>query len=242
MQNAYRVDVISFKKISEIENTWNAEDYKALLSLMDMADGLDSMNPSELKEMCLMSLNDFEPHEAAKYVLTYLFKEEITEGKIEQLSHQMPENRMWEESSDYLFHKRLFDAYGLLREAFNGIFKQPTGVEFTVKITSQEKDTFNDFKESPHSVLVRLLSCGLDAGEILNRLYDKQIAGDKFEESKGILWDIEDVSDTDQEVKYKLISSEFWFGGLADVSQFEADTHADSNDETQSDPCLPEEK
>jgi hypothetical protein len=141
-----------------------------------------------------------------------------------------------------LFHKRLFDAYGLLREAFNGIFKQPTGVEFTVKITSQEKDGFNVFKESPHSSLVRLLSCGLDGGVILNRLYDKQISGDTFEESKGILWAIEDVSDSDQEVKFKLISSEFWFAGLADVSQFAAHTHADSNVEAQSNLSLPEEK
>ncbi|MDO9109956.1 MAG: hypothetical protein Q7U40_04815 [Desulfatirhabdiaceae bacterium] len=232
MQEKFSVEIVSFQKISEIENAWSADDYKALLSLMGLDDGFDAMNPGELKEMCLMSLNDFEPDEAAKFVLTYLFKEEITEGKIDQLSHQMSETRLWEESSDYLFHKRLFDAYGLLREAFNGIFSQPTGVEFTVNITSQNKDGFNVFEKSPHAALVRLLSCGLDAGEILNRLYAEQIAGDMFEESKGILWVLIDVSHSDQELKYKVISSEFWLGRLADVSQFEAHTHADTSDDT----------
>jgi len=190
MQEKFNVEVVSFQKISEIENTWNTEDYKVLLSLMDLDEGLDSLEPSELKEMCLMSLNDFEPDEAAKFVLTYLFEDEITEGKIDQISRQMPEGHLWEEYSDCLFHKRFFDAYGLLREAFNGIFAQPMGVELTVNITSENKDSFIVFKESPHAALVRLLSCGLDAGEIINRLYDEQIAGDQFEEAKGIIWDL----------------------------------------------------
>lgn len=41
-------------KISEIENTWSAKDYKALLSLMGLEDGFDAMTPGELKEMCLI--------------------------------------------------------------------------------------------------------------------------------------------------------------------------------------------
>ncbi|MGB3209181.1 MAG: hypothetical protein WBB19_00605 [Desulforhopalus sp.] len=231
MDGKFSVEVVSFQKISKIENSWSTEDYKALLTLMDMDDGVDSMKPDEIKEMCLMSLNDFEHGDAAKYVLTYLFKDEATEGKIDQLSHQMPEDRLWEEYSDSLFHKRLFNAYGLLREAFNGIFTKPTGVEFTVKITTQNKNNFDLLKASPHAALVRLLSCGLDKGDILNRLYDEQIDGDTFEQSKGILWEMEDVSGTGNNLQYKVISSEFWFGGLANVSQFDGHVHADSQDE-----------
>lgn len=227
MDMKFSVEIESFRKISRIKDAWSGEDYKTLLYSMGLEDGLDAMNPDELKEMCLMSLNDFKPEEAARFVLTYLFNEEITEGKIDQLSHQMSEDSMWEEYSDYSFHKRFFNAYGLLREAFNGIFTEPTGVEFTVKIISQEKDSFDVFEEYPQAPIVRLLSCGLDAGEILNRLYDEQIAGDTFEESKAIVWELEETSRTDGEVKYNIISSQFWFGGLADVSQFDGHTHAD---------------
>ncbi len=228
MDVKFRVEIESFQKISKIDNAWSNEDYKSLLFLMGLEDGLDTMNITELKEMCLMSLNDYKPEEAAKFVLTHLFNEEITEGKIDQLSHQMPEESMWEEYSDYFFHKRLFNAYGLLREAFNGIFTKPTGVEFTVSIHSTDKDDLCVFEESPHASIVRLLSCGLDANEILNRLYDEQMAGDTFKESEAIVWELEKVSSIDQEVKYKIISSELWFGELADVSQFEAHSHADT--------------
>lgn len=111
MQNKFVVAVASFQKISEIENAWGTDDYKALLSLMAFEDELDEMTPGELKEMCLISLNDFKPAEAAKFVLNHLFqdevaKETITEGKIDQLSHQMVESSLWEEYPDPSFHKR----------------------------------------------------------------------------------------------------------------------------------------
>lgn len=228
MDVKFRVEIDSFQKISKIDNAWSHEDYKSLLSLMGLDDGFDTMDMSELKEMCLMSLNDFKPEEAAKFVLSHLFNKEITEGKIDQLSHQMPEESMWEEYSDYFFHKRLFNAYGLLREAFNGIFTKPTGVEFNVTVHSADKDDLCVFEKAPHAPIVRLLSCGLDANEILNRLCDEQIEGDTFKESEAIIWELEKVSHSNQEVKYKIISSELWFGGLEDVSQFEAHTHADS--------------
>ncbi len=228
MPKNFSVNIDSFQKISVIENAWKPDDYKALLSLMELDEGFESMSASEIQEMCLMSLNDYEPDEAAKYVLTYLFGREITEGKIDQLSHQMAEDCMWEEYSDPFFHKRLFDAYGLLRSAFNGVFPKPTGVQFTVSVTSQNPVALTVFQKSPHAPLVRLLAGGLDEGEILNRLYDEQISGDTFEEAKGILWELKEDLHTDQKVKYTIISSTLWFGALAGVDHFEAQTHPDT--------------
>ncbi|MBF0469347.1 MAG: aminotransferase class I/II-fold pyridoxal phosphate-dependent enzyme, partial [Desulfamplus sp.] len=85
------------------------------------------------------------------HLVDYLFEKEISKGKIEQLSNQMSEDRMWEEYPDAHFHKRLFDAYGLLRSAFNGVFQKPTGVQFTVNITSHDKEAFAVFDRSPHA-------------------------------------------------------------------------------------------
>lgn len=235
MKNDFSVDVMSFQKISKIESAWGEDDYKALLSLMEIDDGFDNMGPDEIKEMCFMSLTDFEPDEAARFVLTYLFEGQLSKGKIDQLSHQMPEDSMWEEYPDPFFHKRLFDAHGLLRSAFNGVFAKPTGVQFTVSITSQHKEAFRIFQKTPHAPLVRLLSRGLSEGDILNRLYAEQIAGNNFAEAKGILWDLKEVEHTDQEVRYSVTSSELWFGELADVGQFEAQTHGDSSEKAERD-------
>ncbi len=228
MQTGFTVNIKSFKKIASIQQAWSGEDYKALLVLMGFEDGLDATPSSELEEMCLMSLSDFEPNEAAHFVLTYLFPDDFTEGKLEQLSHEMPEERFWEEFSDSHYHHDFFNAYGLLRRAFNGTFAEPTGVQFSVAITAEKPEHFSVFAEEPKAPLVRLLASGMDQAEILNRLYADQISGDRFAEADGLLWNVEQVSQTDLEVCYTLTSSAFWFGGLEDTDGFEGETHADT--------------
>lgn len=178
--------------------------------------------------MCLMSLNDFEHHESAKFLLTHMFKDEITEGKIDQLSHQMIENKLWEEHADSAYHLSFFNAYGLLRKAYNGIFKEPTGVKFTIKITAKHKESFEIFESSLHAVIVRLLSKGLDETAILIRLYQEQIHGESFPDAKNILWILKEVSITEEERKYEITSSDLWFGKLEEVKGFAAKAHADA--------------
>lgn len=228
MNKNFNVEILSFLKISEIENAWMADDYKALLSMMDIdEDELGGLSESEIKEMCLMSLNDFEHHESAKFLLTLIFKEELTEGKIDQLSHQMAEDKLWEEHSDPAYHMSLFNAYGLLREAYNGTFAKPTGVKFTIKITSDKKDSFEIFDPSLHAVIVRLISNGLNETAILNRLYEEQISGDSFPEAENILWILKEVSINEKERQYQIISSDLWFGQLEESMSFDAKAHAD---------------
>ena len=231
MNNEFNVEILTFVKISEIENAWTAGEYKALLSMMDVVeDELVGMSESDLKEMCLMSLNDFEHHESAKFLLTHIFKDEMTEGKVEQLSHQMVEVKLWEEHADPAYHTRLFNAYGLLRKAYNGIFKEPTGVKFTIKITAKDKDSFEIFDRSLHAVVVRLLSNGLDETAILNRLYEEQMSGESFPDAKNILWILKEISIKEKERQYEITSSDLWFGELEEGMNFKAKTHADEEE------------
>ena len=235
MNKEFKVEILSFLKISEIEHAWMADDYKALLSMMDIGeDELGGMSGSDLEEMCLMSLNDAEHHESAKYLLTHIFKDEITEGKIDQLSHQMVESKLWEEHSDAACHRSLFNAYGLLRKAYNGIFKEPTGVKFTIKITADKNDSFEIFDSSLHAVIVRLLSNGLAETAILNRLYEEQISGENFPDANNILWILKELSITEIERQYEITSSDLWFGELAEGMIFDAKAHADAEEESES--------
>lgn len=228
MEKEFNVEIVSFKKISDIKNAWLADDYKALLSMMDIEeDELGGMSESELEEMCLMSLNDFEHHESARFLLKHIFKDEITEGKIDQLSHQMAEDKMWEEHPDPAYHMRLFNAYGLLRKAYNGIFAKPAGVKFTIKITASKKSSFEIFDSSLHPVIVRLLSSGVDKTAILDRLYEDQISGNNFPDAKNILWILQELSSAEKERQYEITSSDLWFGGLEEGMSFDAKAHAD---------------
>jgi hypothetical protein len=90
------------------------------MTIMDFDDNLEQIDTTELREMCMMSLNDLEPDEAAKVVLTRLFPDE-SQGKIKQLSHDMPDDRLWEECSDCLYHERLFSAYAFGLRTFSSL-------------------------------------------------------------------------------------------------------------------------
>lgn len=231
MNKEFNVEILSFQKISEIENAWGADDYKALLSMIDIGeDELAGMDESELKEMCLMSLNDLEAHESAKLLLAPIFKDEITEGKIDQISYQMLEKNLWEVHADPAYHMRLFNAYELLRKAYNGTFTEPTGVKFTIKITANKNESLEILDRSLHAVIVRLLANGLKENAILNRLFEDKIRGDNFPEAQNILWILKELSKTDNEREYEITSSELWFGELADLISFAADSHADAEE------------
>lgn len=227
MEKKFKVDIHAFQKISHIENAWSQNDYTSLLIMMEIEDGIESMSESDLKEMCMMSLNDFDADKAAKFVLTHVVDGELPDGKIDQISHDMVEGKLWEEFADPSFHKRFFDVYGLLREAFNGTFADPTGVKFQIKIHAQETDDFGVFEPTAEPALVRLLSAGIDENAILNRLYYEKIRGDHFPEAENILWQVDEIATSNKEAIYEIISSELWFGELQDVESFSASTHAD---------------
>ncbi|WP_372738998.1 hypothetical protein [Neptunomonas sp.] len=236
MPALFTVKIDSFRKINKIENAWSGEDYHALMEMMGLDDGLEGMDAAELREMCLMSLNDLEADEAAKVVLTHLFadelaNDELTEGKIEQLSHDISDDRLWEEYSECLYHERFFNAYALLREAFNGIFAQPTGVEFIVNVRAGNIEDMAIFDESPCASMVRLLAGGLSDNALLHRLYDEQITGLQFPQAPGIVWKLQQLADEGLTRQFSVVSSSFWFESFGQIDEFEASSHADVSDE-----------
>ncbi|RCX03518.1 hypothetical protein [Marinomonas foliarum] len=226
MQVTFSVQIDSFKKISKIPNAWSDEDYRALLSIMDFEDDVEKMDAAELREMCMMSLNDLGPADAAKAVMTHLFPE-LAEGKIDQVSHDMVDDRSWEEYADCLLHERFFNAYGLLREAFNGIFANPTGVELALTVTAGHAEDMAIFDESLHSSIVRLLANGQGDDALINRLYEDQIKGTHFPEAPGLVWQLKQVADEGTTRQFCLVSSYFWMENFEQVESFEAEAHAD---------------
>jgi len=229
MQAKFTVQIDSFQKISKIQNAWSNEDYRALMSIMDFDDDVDAMEAAELREMCMMSLNDLEPADAAKVVLTHLFPE-LAKGKIEQISHDMIDDRSWEEYPDCLFHERFFSAYALLREAFNGIFAKPTGIEFAITVTAEHVEDMAIFDESLHSSIVRLLASGQGDDALIHRLYEDQIQGNQFPEAPGLVWQLKQTADTGLTRQFSLISSYFWLENFEQIDNFEAASHADLDD------------
>ncbi|MFC3024407.1 hypothetical protein ACFODT_11290 [Vibrio zhugei] len=229
MQPQFTVQIDSFQKISQINNAWSNADYRALMHIMSFDEDLDAMDATELREMCMMSLNDQGPEGAAAVVLTHLFPD-LPQGKIDQVSHDMLEDRYWEEYANCLYHERFFRAYALLREAFNGTFAEPTGVEMTLTVTAENEEAMTIFDTSLESSMVRLLADGQGELALINRLYDEQIQGTQFPEAPGIVWQLQQIADNGLSRQFHFISSYFWMEAFENMTRFDASSHADSEE------------
>jgi hypothetical protein len=226
MKKSFTVIRVSFKTISELPGYWTESKYLDLLELMDF-DNPAGLDKAEIKDMCLMSLTDNEPEDAAKIVLTYVFGDKLNKGQIDNLSNEMLEEKLWEEYADLSLHEEFFAIHQLLYDAFEGTFPHPEAVSFQVKIQENSKNSSPIFDTYPEATLVRLLVGGLPDNNVITRLFDDKIEGDKFQEAKDILWQLKITKNENNELIADVISSHYWFKDLKYVDGFEAETHAD---------------
>jgi len=226
MNKKFNVTKVSFKTIPELPGYWTDKEYLDLLELLDY-ENPSSLHASELKDMCLMFLTDCEPVEAAKIVLNYVLGEKLNKGQIDNLSNEILEEKLWEEYADISLHEAFFAIHQLLYDAFEGTFPHPEAVSFKIHITEISKNSLTIFDKHPESALVRLLIEGLPSNNVIHRLYDDKIEGNKFPEAKDILWQLVMIKDENSALTADVISSHYWFKDLKYVDSFDAETHAD---------------
>jgi len=208
----YSVKINSVKTIDEIENSWNNDDFRELLKRFDYADS-DIIKPNELKEYLFMAISDFEPDEAAAIVLDYKLSEELTEGQIENLSHEMMREKVSENYSDIYIHKLLFNINQLLYKAYNGKFPaaKATVIEFEMREEPDEKT------EITKELVLKALGAGLLEKNLITRLFKEQLDGNvSFAEAEGIIWDLYDKGGS----QYEMTTSEKWLTKL-DIKNME---------------------
>ncbi|SEI62659.1 hypothetical protein SAMN04487995_1725 [Dyadobacter koreensis] len=225
-KNKFAVEVLSFTTIQELPGSWTNEDYKALLVKMDY-ENPDEIQASELKEMCFMSITDFEPAEAAKIVLEYLIEDELTDGQIENLSHQMLTEKLWEENPKLDLHPSFFKATQLLYEAYNGKFPRAEAVRFQLKVTAENPESLTIFEEKPKAPIVRILAQGMTDHNLVNRLFGDQLEGTSFEEADSIIWQLETVDKKSNEITFDIVSSTYWLDDIKYSNNYEATSHPD---------------
>lgn len=218
----FKVKVLSFEQIQELPGSWEKNDYINLLDAMSYTNPSE-IKDAELKEMCMMSLTDFEPEEAAKIVLDYTIAGRLTDGQIENLSHEILTEKLWEEYPELHLHADLFRSTQLLYAAYNGKFPRTEAVRFSVEI---EGDT-SILNENPEAPIVRILAAGMSDRSLIHRLYSDQLEGDRFEAAKDILWQLNEVSRNENSVTYDIVSSAYWLDEIKYADSYEAEAHAD---------------
>ena len=224
--STFTVERLSFSSLTELPDSWQNSDYKALLDKMNYENSAD-IKEAELKEMCLMSFTDLEPREAAEIVLGYLFPEQLNAGQIDNLAHQMLTEKLWEENPELPLHRGFYQATQLLHDAYNGTFPRTQAVQLQVKCTAANPADLAVFAEAPAAPLLRLLAPGLPDSALLNRLFSAQLAGPEFAEAKSIIWQLTTVSQDASSVVFDVVSSAYWLEEFKYADTYEATTHPD---------------
>jgi hypothetical protein len=198
----YFVKINSVKTIDELQGAWSNTDFTELLKRFGYDDA-EKLNQNELKDYLFMAIADFEPTDAAAFVLDYKLSEVLTDGQIDNLSHEMLREKVSENYSDISIHKTLFNINQLLFKAYNGKFPNAKAniVEFEIK------EAQNDGTEITKEITLKALRIGLSESNLINRLFKEQLESDTpFPEAEGIIWDLQPKGNG----VYRMTTSEKW--------------------------------
>lgn len=198
----YKITINNINSVDEIENSWTNNDYRNLLELFDYPD-TDTIKDAELKEYLFMAITDFEPSDAASILLTYKLSEELNEGQIDSLSHEMLLDKVSEEYAVIELHSTLYNINQLLYKAYNGTFPNAKATILDFDIV----ETKGDSQEISKEIVLKSFAHGLTPRALLIRLFEDQLKSEKdFAEAEGILWDLKSTGIN----SYQLTTSTYW--------------------------------
>lgn len=212
----------SFEQVSEIAGGWSPDDYRKLLEELEMPPE-DATSDAELRELCVMCLQDREIADAAKIVLKFRLGEKLSAGQIQSISEEISAEKHWEHYADQSLHEQFFHVGNLMYAAFPREMDEPDAVRLIVEITAKNPEA-KEILANPldESFVVRLLAEGMDENSILKRLFHEQLDGESFPEAASIIWIINPVNSSDQQVTIEVFSSCHWLDALKYVDDFES--------------------
>ena len=199
----YKIAIKRIDTVNEVEGYWSDEDLIQLLDRFNYPDGATA-EKKNLPELLEMAISDFEPHEAAEIVLSYKFPEELNEGQIQQIAHNMLIDKVCEEYPEIHMQGRLFHVNQLLFKAYNGKFPNAKASIVHFSATPVEGEITKILTKEN---VLKLVNNGLSDRNLIKRLFDEQMTQNiSFPEAEGIVWDL----NTNDNLNYSLVTSENW--------------------------------
>lgn len=227
MNHKYEVEVLAFSNLTEIEGFWKQTDFAELLDAMEFGDHAQ-MGHDELREMCLMSLQDQEPDEAAYLVLKHVIGNELKDSQLRAMSHEMASEKLWEEYVDPAFHERLFNVGSLLFAAMPQTFPKTDAVHLKLQVTAVDEGAMQLVTPAPaEALLVRLLADGMEDSAVLHRLYGEKLAGNSFTNADEIVWIVDTTKDAELTCTITVIGSGYWLEALERTKSYGSNAFAD---------------
>lgn len=211
----YQIAIKRIDTVNEVEGYWTTNDLIQLCERFNFPDAATA-EVKNLPELLEMAISDYEPHEAAAIVLAYKLGEELNEGQIEQISHNMLIDKVCEEYPEIHMQGRMFHINQLLFKAYNGKFPNAKASVVHFSMTPIE----GKVKELTAENVLKLMNNGLSDRNLIKRLFDDQMTQNiPFSTAAAIVWELK----TEDNINFSLVTSENWINNDDIISsEFEA--------------------
>jgi len=225
LMSTFRVRVVEHRTLGPADSIWRAADYAAILEAAEFPD-VGEIPAEELRDMCLLALQDLECHQAAALVLGHHLGGRLKKGQIANLSHELGHEKQWEHHAEMSLHQDFFHVSSLMWEAFPMHYPTPDAVRVVLLIAP------GDSEETPpiamgidEAMLVRLLADGISPRAMLNRLFEDQLGGGPFPEAPWIVWTFETETEG-AGVRVALTGSKAWLEPIRRASPWVSDARS----------------
>lgn len=229
MTNNFNVEILDFSNLAEIEGAWMSGDFVALLDAMEYRETA-GISDGELREMCIMSLQDLEPEEAAYLVLKHDMGDVLRDGQLRSMANEMLNEKLWEEYVNPALHERLFNVGSLLYAAFPRTFPVPDAVRIKLNVTAANAAARELLTASPdETFVVRMLADGMDDHAVLHRLYGEQLKGRWFPNAAEVAWIVRAQVVSHDVMTVEVTGSGYWLDALDQIDSYQSAAYADES-------------
>ena len=153
----------------------------------------------------------------------------MNSGQRQNLAHDFIEERLWEEYSEIHFHEEIFNVACMLYWAFPKQYSEPDIVRIQLTVAAQNGVSISNLQNPTAAFVARLLNDGMNNHNTIYRLFDDQLAANRFQEAEGIVWKFvhTELSATDNSTYITVHTSWNWVDELKGVNEYQSTAHAD---------------
>jgi hypothetical protein len=223
MKASFELSIDEHLAVDELPGTWTDERYREILERLEIPDA-QSVPHEELLEMCVMALQDLEPLEASELTLDVCLQGILKEGQIRNAAHDLREEALWENYPDLRAHEPLFRGAWLISRAFPREFSTPEIARLDLRLAPLNESARKRISQPLNEATVlRLLAEVMDSSSILARMFGEQLAGGDFPEAEYLLWTLDELHRSEDELALRIHASRYMLRGLPDEGSYQVD-------------------
>jgi len=161
-------------------------------------------------------------------LLEHRLGSELSKGQIQNISHEMLDDELWEQYADMPLHERLFHVGSFFYQAFPQLAPVPDAARVHLEVRARNDEGERTLAGRLHeSFLVRLLADGMPESAALHRLFGEAVRGAPFPEAESIVWILNSERVDARTLRLFAIGAGQWLDPLRETKSYGSEAHAD---------------